>query len=92
MLAQYSPNLNIYSITSPEETKESCLRFIFNVHVSYDLFILHAECLNVSCPYKNKGSIRELRVKLNDEIKWQLLDLHALQGEKNPCVKISVID
>ena len=26
--------------------------------------------------------MRELRVKLNDEIKWQLLDLHALQGEK----------
>ena len=26
--------------------------------------------------------MRELRVKLNDEIKWQLLDLHALTGVK----------
>ena len=26
--------------------------------------------------------MRELRVKLNDEIKWQLLDLHALTGDK----------
>ena len=27
--------------------------------------------------------MRELRVKLNDEIKWQLLDLHALEGKSN---------
>ena len=26
--------------------------------------------------------MRELRVKLNDEIKWQLLDIHALAGVK----------
>ena len=33
MFAHYSPDVNIFSITSPEETKESCLEFIFNVHV-----------------------------------------------------------
>ena len=32
--------------------------------------------------------MRELRVKLNDEIKWQLLDLHALEGKS----KITILE
>ena len=47
MLAHSSPNLNIFSLTSPEETKESCLTFLFNVHVSYYLDIKASLCMDV---------------------------------------------
>ena len=30
--------------------------------------------------YQNSGSLREMRIKLDDEIKWQILDIHGLAG------------